>query len=402
MSFQLILTASGCGEAGDFDVEFRYNLCQWTTGDASDGSGGFGGTPSQAGFDAGNSVDFVEIPGSRTGRIHTILCTESNVGEPGIWRFQIRSGAVVCPDAGEPCETGLLGVCGEGLTNCVGSGTECVAAVEPSDERCDALDNDCDGETDEDEEICDHYQVCDRGICVDRCSEFGCPEGQECADRGVCVDAACIDVICDPGMVCQDGTCQGACEGVVCPHGESCRGGRCLDLCESLSCDDCTVCVEGVCESRCQFLDCLGDGVCLEDGRCVEPACVGVDCPPGTHCAGGSCVDDCVGAICPRGEICESGRCIPAPDDPDPRPDAGPDPDGGPDPWPDAGPDPDSGPDPWPDAGPDQDSDPGDGLDTMVSASCRCRSGGGASAPDPGLALLGLMVLGILLRLRRS
>ena len=66
MSFQMILTnALDCG-SGDFDVEFRYNRCEWTTGDASDGVGGFGGTPAQAGFDAGNGVDFVEIPGSRT------------------------------------------------------------------------------------------------------------------------------------------------------------------------------------------------------------------------------------------------------------------------------------------------------------------------------------------------
>mgnify|MGYP000039875964 CR=1 FL=1 len=31
----------GAGE-GDFDVEFRFNRCEWTTGDASGGSGGFG------------------------------------------------------------------------------------------------------------------------------------------------------------------------------------------------------------------------------------------------------------------------------------------------------------------------------------------------------------------------
>jgi hypothetical protein len=47
MDFQLILrNALDCG-SGDFDVEFRYNRCEWTTGDASGGSGGFGGTPAQ-------------------------------------------------------------------------------------------------------------------------------------------------------------------------------------------------------------------------------------------------------------------------------------------------------------------------------------------------------------------
>src|SRR5262245_3045749 len=63
------------------------------------------------GFDAGNRTDYVEIMGSRTPTIHTTLCTMSNVGTPGIWRFQIRSGVVVCPDAGDACDTGMLGVC---------------------------------------------------------------------------------------------------------------------------------------------------------------------------------------------------------------------------------------------------------------------------------------------------
>jgi hypothetical protein len=51
--FQLILTSSNtCSSTGDFDVEFRYNRCEWTTGDASGGTNGRGGTPAQVGFDA--------------------------------------------------------------------------------------------------------------------------------------------------------------------------------------------------------------------------------------------------------------------------------------------------------------------------------------------------------------
>ncbi|MBN1773420.1 MAG: hypothetical protein JXB32_19315, partial [Deltaproteobacteria bacterium] len=124
MSFQMIITAAtgGCGTAaGDFDVEFRFERCEWTTGDASSGSGGFGGFAAQVGFDAGDSVNYVEVPGSRGGSIHTICCGDSNVGEPGIWRWQIRSGTVICPDAGNPCTVeGALGVCAEGRTQCFG------------------------------------------------------------------------------------------------------------------------------------------------------------------------------------------------------------------------------------------------------------------------------------------
>lgn len=50
--FQLIITRSGY--AG-----FSYANMEWTTGDASGGSNGFGGSPARAGFDAGNGRDAI-------------------------------------------------------------------------------------------------------------------------------------------------------------------------------------------------------------------------------------------------------------------------------------------------------------------------------------------------------
>ena len=318
MSFQLILTAvPGCGGAeGDFDVEFRYNECGWETGDASGGTGGFGGTEAQAGFDAGNSRDFVEIPGSRMPGIAELLCTTSNVGEMGVWRFQIRSGTVLCPDAGEACSTGMVGVCAEGATQCVGGGTECAPVVGASDERCDSLDNDCDGNTDEGEMLCGSpTAVCDRGTCVDVCFEGGCGEGQTCTVDGRCVDAGCEDLECPGGQRCVDGACVGACEGVVCPAGQDCRGGRCLDLCEELSCDpECSVCERGACVVRCDLVGgaCGAGETCQEDGLCAPTACLGVECEAGEVCQpGAGCVDACEGAMCPTGEVCQGGDCIP-------------------------------------------------------------------------------------------
>ena len=95
-TFQLLLSPSASG-ATDFNVEFRYERCDWTTGDASGGVGGLGGTPAQAGFDAGNMTTSFTLPGSRTMSI-VDLCNTSNVGTPGIWRFTVRSG-VVAPGA---------------------------------------------------------------------------------------------------------------------------------------------------------------------------------------------------------------------------------------------------------------------------------------------------------------
>lgn len=94
-NFQLVLRdrSADTNNAGDFDIEFRYDLLQWTTGDASGGSGGFGGTPAQAGFEAGDGVNFFAIPGSFTSSVLD-LQNQTNVsgGGSGLWQFAIRNG----------------------------------------------------------------------------------------------------------------------------------------------------------------------------------------------------------------------------------------------------------------------------------------------------------------------
>ncbi|WP_026970503.1 nidogen-like domain-containing protein [Aliagarivorans marinus] len=92
-SFQLVLIDRSDTGAGNFDVEFRYDNLSWTTGDASDGSNGFGGTPAQAGYDAGNGSDFFSLPGSFSEDILNLTNT-SNTGINGVWRFAIRDGAL--------------------------------------------------------------------------------------------------------------------------------------------------------------------------------------------------------------------------------------------------------------------------------------------------------------------
>jgi hypothetical protein len=96
-SFQVILTPpTDGGTATDFDVEFRYNRCQWTTGDASGGAGGVGGTPAQAGFDFGDRRNHLTLPFSRTASVVN-LCTTTNVGSAGVWRVRVRDGALLPP-----------------------------------------------------------------------------------------------------------------------------------------------------------------------------------------------------------------------------------------------------------------------------------------------------------------
>ena len=397
MDFQLILTNALDCRAGDFDVEFRYNRCEWTTGDASSGSGGLGGTPAQAGFDSGNGVDFVEIPGSRTAAILD-LCTTSNVGVPGVWRFSVRGGMVECPDAGGICDTGMAGACGVGVNQCVGDGVECRQIGTSTPERCDGIDNDCDGSTDNGDDLCaGQFEVCLNGTCVPRCFEGGCAAGEACNADGVCVESACVDVNCPANQRCLGGECLDACGGVTCPHNQQCVAGRCTDLCDVLECAMGEVCVDGQCVAQCPCRPCAADEICGADGSCTPVGCDIVTCDPGFYCSGGECLDACAGTTCPSGQICQLGDCV---DGTPPAPDAGP---------PltfDGGANPNMGVDAGTGETGDVDGATGDfdaGRRVVIppggGAGCACRAS--ESREAPGL-LWGLAVLGLLVWRRRA
>lgn len=90
-TFQMVIVARGDVNPGDFDVEYRYDRCEWTTGDASGGTGGIGGTAARAGWSAGDTLRGFELPGSGTMSVLD-LCTTSNAGQAGVWRFSFRGG----------------------------------------------------------------------------------------------------------------------------------------------------------------------------------------------------------------------------------------------------------------------------------------------------------------------
>lgn len=89
-SFQLNLYK--VGDAGDFDIEFRYSDLQWTTGDASSGVGGLGGIPAVAGFTDGQGHAYLQ-PGSFLSPGALNMAVESNLSpeEPGRWIYNIRN-----------------------------------------------------------------------------------------------------------------------------------------------------------------------------------------------------------------------------------------------------------------------------------------------------------------------
>lgn len=94
-NFQMTLTKAG--NNGDFDIEFRYNRLEWTTGEASGGVDGLGGTPAQAGFDAGDGTHFFSLPGSfsTSGALNFVNVTNVPGGEAGLYLLSIRNGEVL-------------------------------------------------------------------------------------------------------------------------------------------------------------------------------------------------------------------------------------------------------------------------------------------------------------------
>lgn len=78
-AFQLRLIGKG---NGNFDVEFRYESINWTTGDLSGGTDGLGGNAARVGFSAGDGTNFFELP--QTGSQDLLLSLDSTTGNTGV------------------------------------------------------------------------------------------------------------------------------------------------------------------------------------------------------------------------------------------------------------------------------------------------------------------------------
>ena len=173
---------------------------------------------------------------------------------------------------GDPAHAGV-GACGWGTQDCVadmefGRWDRCVLYGRASDEVCDGVDNDCDGELDEGCE-------CRTGDTED-C--YTGPAGTE--GVGLCAATA-------------DGSAWGSCSGDVLPAAEVCDGSDDED-CDGRIDEGCT-CVPG--ESRSCY---SGPAGTSGTGECRA----GVQRCEGDPSTWGSCV----GEVTPGGEVCGSGR----------------------------------------------------------------------------------------------
>lgn len=105
-SFQIQLIK--VGDNGDFDIIFRYETINWTTGDASSGTNGLGGKPARVGYTAGNGVGTYELPVS--GNQDAILALDStlgNTGRIGVYVYNVRGGAVIEPGGNDILDGGI-------------------------------------------------------------------------------------------------------------------------------------------------------------------------------------------------------------------------------------------------------------------------------------------------------
>lgn len=94
-TFQAVLRdRSDKGIPGAFDVEYHYDRLTWTTGDASGGINGFGGTPAQVGYDSGNGINSTILAGSGTSSVLNLQNTSSNmkIPIPGVHVLTFKAG----------------------------------------------------------------------------------------------------------------------------------------------------------------------------------------------------------------------------------------------------------------------------------------------------------------------
>lgn len=154
------------------------------------------GVPAHCSLEGVWVCDYAHVPGFEFGGEHS--CDGKDNDCDGETDELLLPPPGICKTSGV-CAS-LVPVCAEGQWNC---GYDSVADYEGDQEKsCDGKDNDCDGTTDETEEVCKECKPPETRCTPDKssvesCSADGngwissaCPEGTECMGLGLCTKTA--------------------------------------------------------------------------------------------------------------------------------------------------------------------------------------------------------------------
>jgi len=116
---------------------------------------------------------------------------------------------------------------------CTADGMSACSVGPPSDEVCDGVDNDCDGETDEG--FCDDGDVCTQDTCggqtgclFEPLSGIPCDDGDPCTTGDACLEGVCspgAQVPCDDANTCTADSCEAGVGCVFSPVSDCCGNG---------------------------------------------------------------------------------------------------------------------------------------------------------------------------------
>ena len=193
------------------------------------------------------------------------------------------------PGGWQSCNTGLLGVCGAGTTACTGGSIICNQDVQPSNEICDGLDNDCNGPVDDGNP--GGGVVCNTGM-----------PGQCAAGTTACTNGA---VVCNQNSQVSPEICDGLdndCDGAV---DEGDPGGGAV----------CNTGLLGECASG--MTACTnGSVLCIQDTQATIETCDGLDndcdgtVDDGNPGGGMACNTGNLGVCAPGTTACTNGTVL--------------------------------------------------------------------------------------------